>query len=82
MDIDEIVAGLSGPDREALLARLQEGGPEADDDLGKRVSRLEDYLERRGSKHRSSGPRGGYGRDWASGGPPCHAHHHCPQCGW
>lgn len=82
MDIDEIVAGLSGAEREALLERLQESGPEeAGEDLENRVSRLEDYFERRGSKRRSIGPRGGYGWDWASGGPPCHAHHHCPHCG-
>lgn len=81
MDIDEIVAGLSGSDRKALLRRLQEGGSEEPrEDLEDRLARLEESFERRGTMRRSGGPW--EGPAWAHGGPPCHAHHHCPHCGW
>lgn len=86
MNVDEIVAGLSQAERDALLQRLlSDIGPEevqgGEAELEDRVLRLERLVGRRATGGRRSGP------EWAGGpgcchGGPWHGHHHCPSCGW
>ena len=84
MDVDEVIAGLSDAERDALLDRLLEARrekSEADEGLGERVARLEALLAA-GQSRRQRGPRGASTWPVDPGGYFWHEHRHCPHCGW
>jgi len=82
MDIDDVLAGLSPADREALLQRLLEEQHVDDESVDSRLRRLEELVgsgQGLGARAgRRSGRRQGFGGETA---PWARHNHHCHCCG-